>query len=43
MYDPSITSSQADLRRTLTMISTRLQSGSQPKYVMNKKGEGLPV
>lgn len=43
LIDPSITSSQADLRRTLTMISTRLQSGSQPKYVMNRKGEGLPV
>jgi hypothetical protein len=43
LIDPAITSSQADLRRTLTMISTRLQSGSQPKYVMNRKGEGLPV
>jgi hypothetical protein len=43
LIDPAITSSQADLRRTLSMVATRLQSGSQPIYVMNKKGDGLPV
>jgi len=43
LIDPAITSSQTNLRRTLTMVATRLQSGTQPKYVMNKKGEGMYV
>ena len=43
LIDPAITSTQTDLRRTLNMIASRLQSGGQPIYVMNKKGEGLPV
>src|SRR5690606_27218725 len=43
LIDPAIISTEADLRRTLTMIATRLQAGSQPNYVMNKKGEGLFV
>lgn len=43
LISPETTSTQDDLRRMLNMIATRLQSGSQPKYVMNKKGEGLPI
>lgn len=43
LIDPAITSTQAELRRTLNMVATRLQAGSQPQYVMNKKGEGLPL
>jgi len=30
------------LARALRMIETRLQAGTQPHYVMNKKGVGLP-
>lgn len=43
LIDPAITPTQADLRRTLAMIAVRLQSGSQPKYVLERKGEGLPI
>lgn len=43
LIDPETTSTQTNLRRTLNMVAARLQSGTQPTYVMNKKGEGLPA
>ncbi|PUA27926.1 MAG: hypothetical protein B0W54_15550 [Cellvibrio sp. 79] len=43
LIDVVTTPTQQDLRRALNMVAARLQSGSQPKYVMNKKGEGLPI
>ena len=36
------TPNSTKLREVLRMIELRLQSGSQPGYVMNKKGVGLP-
>lgn len=41
--DPALNSTQEGLRSTLRMVATRLQSGTQPAYVLNKKGVGLPV
>lgn len=37
------TDTQDALRQALKMVAARLQAGSQPVYVMNKKGEGLPA
>lgn len=37
------TKTAAKLREVLNMVELRLQGGSQPHYVMNKKGVGLPV
>lgn len=41
--NPNTMREQTKLRDELRMIATRLQSGKQPPYVMNKKGIGLPV
>ena len=38
----SKTHTSDDLRYTLQTIGLQLQAGTQPSYVMNKKGEGLP-
>ena len=38
-----MTGTQDKLRQRLNMVSLRLQAGSQPPYVMNKKGVGLPA
>lgn len=43
LIDPAITSTQDKLRQTLKMVAMRLQSGSQPDYVMKKKGVGTPA
>ncbi|WP_062267108.1 AHH domain-containing protein [Endozoicomonas arenosclerae] len=37
------TRTDEQLRSVLKMVETRIQAGSQPSYVMNKKGVGLPV
>ena len=41
--NPQMTGTQDKLRQRLNMVSLRLQAGSQPSYVMNKKGVGLPA
>lgn len=43
VINPFNTDSQRKLIDALKMIATRLQSGKQPTYVMNKKGIGLPA
>lgn len=43
LIDPAITGTKEDLCSALKMIAMRLQSGTEPKYVMKRKGEGLPV
>lgn len=43
LIEPEATPTQSDLRKVLAMIAIRLQAGSQPIYVMNKKGDGLPL
>lgn len=43
LINPVATVSQDDLIKTLGMIELRLQNGSQPDFVMNRKGEGLPA
>ncbi|WP_051786173.1 AHH domain-containing protein [Endozoicomonas numazuensis] len=42
LINTSKTKSQDDLKYTLKTIELRLQAGSQPTYVMLRKGEGLP-
>lgn len=41
--NPVATTTRDDLIKTLGMIELRLQNGSQPDFVMNRKGEGLPA
>ncbi len=43
IINPNTTKTQTKLGDELRMIANRLQSGSQPTYVMNKKEVGLPV
>lgn len=43
IINPVATQTQDKLVETLNMVELRLQSGKQPRYVMNKKGEGLPA
>lgn len=43
LIDPQITGTPKQLRQTLKSVAMQLQSGNHPKYVMNKKGLGLPA
>jgi len=43
LINPVATTNQDDLVKALGMIELRLQNGSQPAFVMNRKGEGLPA
>ena len=41
--NPYTTQTLGQLRQVLNIIEFRIQSGSYPKYVMNRKSEGLPA
>jgi hypothetical protein len=41
--NPVVTDTQRKMRDALRLIETRLQAGTQPVYVMKKKGERLPA
>ena len=43
LINPVATTSRDNLVKALGMIELRLQNGSQPNFVMNPKGEGLPA
>lgn len=43
LVNPAATDTQDKLRDVLKMVGLRLQAGTQPPYVMNKKEEGLPI
>lgn len=43
IINPVAVKSQEKLIEVLNMVEMRLQSSKQPPYVMNKKGEGLPL